>query len=1495
MSLGPHPSPSQPLQPLHPSHPAPWQPLYPSQPLQSLPLPQLALLSEPPQPAHLVQLSEGAVSGAVTTLLLALAHLLLVAVALWRTRRPRLSGFHVFLGLHALAYGLRPLLNALTGGYLLYGLPAALVPEGAAVSFLPPTPVEPAGWAAYNRGLALQLAFAAALVAVYGVVWSRAGSRGAPGVRGRFRPWEGETPDRNQDGLQDGSRARRHLEIAWLLSLAVGVGAVVAMHVLSGGRWLPGHRGGTTVTAAVPFGKILFPLAVIPLAASLPLARATAPTPGDRRAGAPITLAAGSLLAAGLLLLLYQRGFLLNALVATAFVDEARRPWTNRRLAALVLGLLVLLAAARPAATALVSVLVPPHPDPPRTRPAQPATTAALGGATPAAHPGTGDRDPGGDTTTATRARPGIPACALPWAATPSQHAPSIRPSPPPPAPAPRAATPAAPAGRGPAGFITRSANFDGPDVWVIAQGFFATHGPLHGRTLAALPARVLTPAARGQACHLTATDLLNTYRWRQFYWQTGFGFNVSLAQEAYLNFGAAAVPVAGALAGGLAALADAWLAAAAGTRPVPRSPGAPGEPASAGSSGAGRDPLRPPLRLRPRTLYLACAHLAAAAFTKDPGSTLVWTAAYAVLGAAIDAAAGRCAARRVHRTNPPPPPRPPAVAICRSNPVDPDPRVERLERTLSRAGYRVHVLGWNRSAYGRGLRNLPAWLGWQLQLFLRLWRLRHQIDVIHACDFDTLLPALAIKGLASIRPAARRRLRGGREGPAPRSKAVVYDIFDWYADTVTGLPGPARRLLAALDRLLLTLADAVILADERRLPQLGAARPRRLAVIYNSPDWEGEQEAKREGEGQPRRHEQPEGKRQGTTPSTARAPSHRAHQGKKPEGERQGESERERAGRVPRQGEGEAPGPRDEAGAGCRDWTQGREQRARPISRRAAVEGPTLRLAYVATLQPGRGLQELLAVLARHPEWHLDLAGFGPEEPVLRQAAEDLPNVRFHGRVSHAGCRELYARADVIPALYDPAIPNHRYASPSKVFEAMALGKPVIVARGTGIDRRVRRHRLGWVVPYGSIEALEAALTEAAGWTPARRRAFSRRARRLYRRRWGWPRMERRLLRLYRDVVTVHEEEVHRQREPFNSYGWGCTTGLDGATSGLDSTTSGLDCTEPRDCEPVDSLAWPNTSMGHPSLDVAPNHPSVDVDQNHLSVDVATNQSARPEGSSNPPPDSSPPVSRSPERRLPAPRTPGRVPRVLIGRHVSPAVRRHVLLWALGNGMAVDLIPDPYEVLLAGARWGQLDDMPLLRVGPLAPSPAARLVKRILDVMGSLALLVLFAWAFALIPLLIWLDDRGRVLYRQTRVGLHGRPFTILKFRTMVVDAERTTGPVWARQDDPRVTRIGRMLRSTHLDELPQLVNVLRGEMSLVGPRPERPELAARFAADEPAFRLREAVKPGLTGLAQVEGSYQTLPAVKVLWDLRYVAGWRLVRDIVVLPRTVVRILFRV
>ena len=137
--------------------------------------------------------------------------------------------------------------------------------------------------------------------------------------------------------------------------------------------------------------------------------------------------------------------------------------------------------------------------------------------------------------------------------------------------------------------------------------------------------------------------------------------------------------------------------------------------------------------------------------------------------------------------------------------------------------------------------------------------------------------------------------------------------------------------------------------------------------------------------------------------------------------------------------------------------------------------------------------------------------------------------------------------------------------------------------------------------------------------------------------------------------------------------------------------------------------------------------------------------------------------------------------------------------------------------------------------------------------VLAHILLLPLFAVLWIGIPLAIWLGDRGPPFYLQERVGRSGKRFQVIKFRTMVSDAESETGPVWAAERDSRTTRVGRFLRAFRLDELPQVINILRGEMSVVGPRPERPELVERFSRDVPGFSERVRVRPGVAGLAQV------------------------------------------
>jgi lipopolysaccharide/colanic/teichoic acid biosynthesis glycosyltransferase len=180
---------------------------------------------------------------------------------------------------------------------------------------------------------------------------------------------------------------------------------------------------------------------------------------------------------------------------------------------------------------------------------------------------------------------------------------------------------------------------------------------------------------------------------------------------------------------------------------------------------------------------------------------------------------------------------------------------------------------------------------------------------------------------------------------------------------------------------------------------------------------------------------------------------------------------------------------------------------------------------------------------------------------------------------------------------------------------------------------------------------------------------------------------------------------------------------------------------------------------------------------------------------------------------------------------------------------------------------------------------------KRLFDLLLALLLLVATGPLLLTAMLMLWASSLGRepVIYRQTRVGLDGRLFSLLKLRTMSVDAE-SQGIAMTLRNDPRVTRLGRLLRLSRIDELPQLVNVLRGEMSLIGPRPERPEFVGLFYTEIEGYELRHRVKPGITGLAQVSYGYGDGldgAAVKLYYDLSYIKGVSLARDLAILMRT--------
>ncbi len=225
------------------------------------------------------------------------------------------------------------------------------------------------------------------------------------------------------------------------------------------------------------------------------------------------------------------------------------------------------------------------------------------------------------------------------------------------------------------------------------------------------------------------------------------------------------------------------------------------------------------------------------------------------------------------------------------------------------------------------------------------------------------------------------------------------------------------------------------------------------------------------------------------------------------------------------------------------------------------------------------------------------------------------------------------------------------------------------------------------------------------------------------------------------------------------------------------------------------------------------------------------------------------------------------------------------------GKQVRLKLVPDFYSVVGGMARTEHMYGLPLIEVLP-EPMPAwEQSTKRLLDALVSAVVLVAGLPFWILIGILIRITSPGPAIYRQQRVGQNGRLFTMYKFRTMHEDAEAASGPVWATEDDPRYTAIGRWLRKTRLDEIPQFWNVLKGDMSLVGPRPERPYFVERLAEEIPLYNRRHRVKPGITGWAQVKWRYDTSLAdvrQKVKYDLFYIENMSLRMDFKILFRTI-------
>ncbi len=222
---------------------------------------------------------------------------------------------------------------------------------------------------------------------------------------------------------------------------------------------------------------------------------------------------------------------------------------------------------------------------------------------------------------------------------------------------------------------------------------------------------------------------------------------------------------------------------------------------------------------------------------------------------------------------------------------------------------------------------------------------------------------------------------------------------------------------------------------------------------------------------------------------------------------------------------------------------------------------------------------------------------------------------------------------------------------------------------------------------------------------------------------------------------------------------------------------------------------------------------------------------------------------------------------------------------------------PKLYPLVYQHFLIKKLPDSNLLQIIFHPLSAWDRFLKRLTDILLALIALIIFSPLIGVIALLIKIDSPGPVFYTQKRVGFRGKKFSLIKFRSMIKDAEKYTGPIWAKKDDKRITRMGRIMRPFRLDELPQLVNVLKGDMSFVGPRPERPHFVSKFVNQIPLYPLRHTVHPGITGLAQVKYSYdRTIEDVKkkLEYDLEYINNISLRMDLKIFLKTVLTVLKR-
>lgn len=378
-------------------------------------------------------------------------------------------------------------------------------------------------------------------------------------------------------------------------------------------------------------------------------------------------------------------------------------------------------------------------------------------------------------------------------------------------------------------------------------------------------------------------------------------------------------------------------------------------------------------------------------------------------------------------------------IIFTRSNAVNPDPRVEKEIKTLVSSNYKVQVLGWNRSgesdslamleisnhrvkikrysgkaSFGGGIKNLKELFLFQFFLVKELLKSRNSIDLIHAADFDTIIPAFLMRIFFK--------------------KKVIYDVYDFYVDSFS-VPRKLKPLIRKIDLFIMSSVDAVIITNESRLDQIQGSTPKRIEVIHNTPAEDVLEHIK----------------------ASRKSMEYRQHY--------------------------------------------------------------QVTVAYVGILQDSRLLLEVVDVFKGNPNWQLIVAGFGKYEKYFEDVAREFSNIQFLGKVSYEQSLSISYSADLLFATYDPKIPNHRYSSPNKFYEAMMLGKPIIVCTGTGIDSLVLEQEVGWAIEY-SANAFETAvnkflLNKDYVLKIQKKMMF------LYRTKYSWEIMSDRLLTLYHEILT--------------------------------------------------------------------------------------------------------------------------------------------------------------------------------------------------------------------------------------------------------------------------------------------------------------------------------------------------------------------------------------